>query len=83
MLRLSNPSSLPMRRKNESLRSLVDPMIEENCQFSPSALYFRHRDLMAEISMAKISLAKMEMKASMNNKESKKLLKQDKYLKNF
>ena len=53
----------------------MDPMIEENCQFSPSALYFRHRDLMAEISMAKISLAKMEMKASMNNKESKKLLK--------
>ena len=83
MLKLSNPSSLPMRRKNESLRSLVDPMIEEHCQFSPSALYFRHRDLMAKISMAKISLAKMEMKASMNNKESKKLLKQDKYLKNF
>ena len=53
----------------------MDPMIDDQYPFSQSALYLLPRKPLMKGSVVKVSLAKMEMKASLYNEKCKKLLK--------
>ena len=50
-------------------------MNDDQHPFAPSALYLLLRKPLLKGSVVKVSLAKMEMKASLYNEECKKLLK--------